>query len=447
MRSVDDKADIYEQRRYELKRICINNGFQAAMIDSPENLRYYTGFTGGEAMFIIMPDDNVSNNRGKDGITVSGKNDNNNSNNKNNVNNDNDINSNNNKMVILNENIQKAIREKGMCIITDSRYYEQVEKESPDVPLVRLDNKTYIEVICAVLSYYNTDNIINEMNSCNLNGNDCYVNHDDNSIITVAIEDSMKLSRYLKLKDTLKGCDLIVAGEKLNKPRMVKDDTELSLIKRAETIGDEAFTYILSIIKPGMTEREIAIELEFFMKRKGASKLSFDTIVASGRNSSMPHAQVTDKVIENGDFVTMDFGCVYEGYCSDMTRTIAVGKPTDEMEKVYQIVLDANLFALEGIKAGVKCSDIDALARDHIRNEGYGEYFGHGLGHSVGLYIHEEPRFSPKCDTITEKNMVITDEPGIYLPGKFGVRIEDLVVVKEDGYELLSHSPKKLIVI
>jgi len=257
----------------------------------------------------------------------------------------------------------------------------------------------------------------------------------------------MNLSRYLKLDAALDKHKLRVASDIIDKPRMVKDDNELGLLRRAEQIGDEAFDHILTILKPGITEREISLELEFFMKKQGASKLSFDTIVASGPNSSMPHAQVTDRVVQNGDFVTMDFGCVYKGYCSDMTRTVAVGTPTDEMKKVYQIVLDANLRAMDGIKAGVKCSDIDALARGYISDKGYGDYFGHGLGHSVGLQIHEEPRFSPKCDVITEENMVITDEPGIYLPGKFGVRIEDLVVVRKDGYERLSKSPKELIII
>jgi len=229
--------------------------------------------------------------------------------------------------------------------------------------------------------------------------------------------------------------------------RMIKDETELQTIAKAEAIGDAAFTHILDYVKPGVTEADIALEIEFFMKRQGASKLSFDTIVASGPNSSMPHAQVTNRKLQMGDFVTMDFGCVYQGYCSDMTRTVAIGEPTEEMRKVYQIVFDANIRAMEAIREGVKCNEIDAVARDYIKSQGYGDYFGHGLGHGVGLDIHEEPRFSPKCDVITKENMVITDEPGIYLPGRFGVRIEDLVVVKKDGYEKLSHSDKQLIVL
>ena len=366
MEMTADNREIYMSRQGELIKL-INEDI--VFIDSPVNLYYYTGFTGGEAVFLL-------------------------------------------------------VSENKKCIITDSRYYEQVEKECPDIPLVKLDNRTYLEVIKEEVSKFDTDDRV-----------------------TIAVENSMNLSRYIKLKGGLDNCELKVSGDIIDKPRMIKDDKEIELLRKAEAIGDAAFTNILSFIKPGVTEREIALELEFFMKKNGASKLSFDTIVASGSNSSMPHAQVTDRVIENGDFVTMDFGCIYKGYCSDMTRTIAVGNPTDEMKKVYQTVLDANLKAMEGIRAGVKCCDVDAIARDHIKANGYGEYFGHGLGHSVGLYIHEDPRFSPKCDTITKENMVITNEPGIYLPGRFGVRIEDLVVVKKDGYEVLSNSQKELIIL
>ncbi len=388
-----------ELRREELKKICLESSLDVILIDSPENLRYYTGFTGGEAVFLLACDR------------------------KNSLSSNYDIDKNNDN--VCGNNI---LPEKDMCIITDSRYYEQVEKECPDIPLIRLSNRTYIEVIRELLDKMNNGDTVGDG-------------------FRIAVEDSMNLSRYLKLKDALAGYELNVSGELINTPRMIKDDNEIDIIGKAEAIGDMAFDHILSVIKPGITERDIAIELEFFMRRQGASKLSFDTIVASGPNSSMPHAQVTDRIIEKGDFVTMDFGCVYKGYCSDMTRTVAVGTPTDEMRKVYQTVLDANLRAMDGIRAGVKCSDIDALARDYIKSMGYGEYFGHGLGHSVGLFIHEEPRFSPKCDTITKENMVITDEPGIYLPGKFGVRIEDLVVVKENGYEVLSNSPKELIIL
>ncbi|MBQ9608592.1 MAG: aminopeptidase P family protein [Lachnospiraceae bacterium] len=383
---------MFEQRREKLSE---TDEYDAIMIDSPENLYYYTGFTGGEAM-LIMFSQKILKNRGID------------------------------------DNVA--------FIITDSRYYEQVEKECHDICLIRLDDCTYVDAVKLLLTgkLEEIDKVYDKLS-------DVFSNNAHN--YKIAIEDTMKLSRYLKLNESLGNCKLTIDSELINAPRMVKEEGEIALLKRAEQIGDEAFAHILTVLKPGITEAEIALELEFFMKKQGAAKLSFDTIVASGSNSSMPHAQVTGRVIENGDFVTMDFGCVYKGYCSDMTRTVAVGKPTDEMKKVYQIVLDANLRAMDGIKAGVKCSDIDELARGYIREKGYGKCFGHGLGHGVGLYIHEEPRFSPKCDVITRENMVITDEPGIYLPGRFGVRIEDLVVVKKNGCERLSNSIKELVIL
>lgn len=297
-----------------------------------------------------------------------------------------------------------------------------MEKECPEFILVPLEEKGYSETVRELLGCFRQE------------GN-------------VAIEDSMKLSQYLKICEICPEYRFQVKAEAINLTRMVKDEGELELIKKAEQIGDAAFSHIVNMIKPGVSEADIALELEFFMKRQGASGLSFDTIVASGPNSSMPHAQVTSRKIKRGDFVTMDFGCVYKGYCSDMTRTVAVGEPEEEMKQVYRIVLEANCRAMEGIRAGKRCDDIDALARDYIKECGYGEHFGHGLGHGVGLDIHEEPRFSPKCNVVTRQNMVITDEPGIYLPGRFGVRIEDLVVVKEDGYERLSHSEKELMVL
>lgn len=306
-------------------------------------------------------------------------------------------------------------------VITDSRYYEQVEKECEGLQLVKWESKGMAATIQELLV--------------------------EDKKIQIILEDDMNLAQYMKLTEVCKNCAFALGSKWIQKPRMVKDEEELAKLEQAEHIGDAAFTHILDVLKPGVSEREIALELEFFMKKQGASKLSFDTIVASGANGSMPHAQVTDRALQSGDFVTMDFGCVYQGYCSDMTRTVAIGTPSDEMKKVYQIVLDANLRAVEQIKAGKRCNEIDASARDYIREQGYGDYFGHGLGHGVGLDIHEEPRFSPKCDVITQENMVITDEPGIYLPGQFGVRIEDLVVVKENGYQKLSQSEKKLIIL
>lgn len=362
---------MFANRRKRLIERLVSKEVTAVIVNSPSNLYYYTGFTGGEAFFI-----------------------------------------------------QSVSTEEGY-VMTDSRYYEQVEKECPDLVLLPLEQQTYTEAVKELFGRLESE----------WEGR------------MVAIEDSLRLSQYLKLCESCPEYTFKLYGEQINAGRMVKDQAELEKLQQAEAIGDAAFSHIVNLIKPGISEAEIALELEFFMKKQGASGLSFDTIVASGSNSSMPHAQVTERKIRQGEFVTMDFGCVYQGYCSDMTRTVAIGEPSEEMRQVYQIVLEANRRAMEQIREGQTCSVIDALARDYIREQGYGDYFGHGLGHGVGLDIHEEPRFSPKCDVVTKEHMVITVEPGIYLPGKFGVRIEDLVVVTKEGYETLSHSAKELMVL
>ena len=208
-----------------------------------------------------------------------------------------------------------------------------------------------------------------------------------------------------------------------------------------------AFEYILGRIKEGVTEREIALDLEFFMKKQGATALSFDTISASGIRSAMPHGIATDKKIENGDFLTLDFGCVFEGYCSDMTRTVVVGKANDKQKEIYNTVLKAQTTAIDAIKAGMKCSEVDGVARKIITAAGYGENFGHSLGHSVGIEIHENPSFSPKSNAVVQNGNVITVEPGIYIDGFGGVRIEDLIVVQNGKAVNLTSSPKELIEI
>ena len=383
---------MFERRRERLCERLQEKKVDVVLINDPSNLYYYTGFTGGDAFFMM------------------------------------------------------SLPEKKGYIITDSRYYEQVEMECPDLILVKWEKKGLTEVIKDVIQEVESVSRRTNRFSDDANASKEDVRPDE-SKLQIAIENRLNLEQYLKLCKQLEYCELRICSDAIDSGRMVKDETELKKLQKAETIGDEAFTHILDVLKPGITEAEIALELEYYMKKQGASKLSFDSIIASGPNSSMPHAQVTDRKLRQGDFVTMDFGCIYQGYCSDMTRTVAIGEPSDEMRKVYQIVLDANQRAMEQIAEGKKCSDIDALARDYIREQGYGEYFGHGLGHGVGLDIHEEPRFSPKCDVITEENMVITVEPGIYLPGRFGVRIEDLVVVKKNGYEKLSKSNKELIII
>lgn len=227
--------------------------------------------------------------------------------------------------------------------------------------------------------------------------------------------------------------------------RMIKDQAELKLLQKAVEIADAAFTHVLTMIKPGITELEIALELEFHMRKLGSEKPAFDTIVASGARGAMPHGTPSTRVIQDGDFITMDFGAVYQGYHSDMTRTVVLGKAADKQREIYNIVLAAQLAGIEAVKTGKLGKDIDQTARQVIVDAGYGEYFGHGLGHGVGLFIHEGPRLSPASDSKLASGMVVSVEPGIYLPDWGGVRIEDLVVVTAAGCTILTASSKDLI--
>lgn len=227
--------------------------------------------------------------------------------------------------------------------------------------------------------------------------------------------------------------------------RIIKDEAEVEILAKAAAIADDGFKHILNFIKPGMTEREVSLELEFFMKKQGATGLSFESIVASGVRSSLPHGVASNKVIEDGDFITLDFGAIYDGYGSDMTRTIVVGKANDRQKEIYNTVLKAQEAVLKEIKPGMKGKEVDAIARQIIIDAGYGDNFGHGLGHGVGLEVHEAPTLSPIGETVLEVGMVVTDEPGIYIPEFGGVRIEDLLVITEDGCKILSKSPKELI--
>lgn len=233
----------------------------------------------------------------------------------------------------------------------------------------------------------------------------------------------------------------------INDIRIIKNRDEIDLVIKAQRIAERAFEHIIRFIKVGMTEREISLELDYFMLRNGADALSFETIAVSGENSSMPHGVPGLRKIQNGDFITMDYGAVVQGYHSDMTRTIAVGSVTDEQKKVYQTVLDAQTAAFAAMKPGVLCSDVDKAGRDIIKQAGYGDYFGHGLGHGVGVEIHEEPRLSPFGTKVLKSGFLVTNEPGIYLPGKFGVRIEDMAFITDDGYENLTDCEKELIII
>lgn len=272
----------------------------------------------------------------------------------------------------------------------------------------------------------------------------------DNGIKRVLVEtDRMSIDTFAAYKETLgdmlSSCDCLT--KHLTKIRAVKEDYELESIKEAQRLTDETFSYILERIEEGRTEREIMLEMEFYMRKLGSEGAAFDFIVVSGKNSSLPHGVPTDKKIEKGDFITMDYGAIVNGYRSDMTRTVAVGYASDEMKKVYETVAAAQNAAFEKIKAGVDCFSVDKAARDLIYGAGYEGCFGHGLGHSVGVEIHEYPNFNARCHHTLQKGNIMTVEPGIYLENKFGVRIEDMVYVTENGFINLTKSNKDLIIL
>ncbi len=257
--------------------------------------------------------------------------------------------------------------------------------------------------------------------------------------------DSLSFKKYSYLKSN--DVNLIPFGVDFDMLRSIKDDEELDCLRMAAAIGDKVFHKILEEIKAGVTEREIAAKIDYYIKEFGGEKPSFETVCVSGVNSCMPHGVPTDKKIDNGDFVTMDFGSVFNGYCSDMTRTVAVGFVTDEMKKVYDVVLKAQETAQNLVCAGKSAKEADGIARKIIEENGYGENFSHSLGHGVGLKIHEKPNLSPLSESVLVKNNVVTVEPGIYIDRKFGVRIENTVIVGEKGSESLQKAGKELIIL
>lgn len=316
-----------------------------------------------------------------------------------------------------------AIVTKGEChYFTDSRYIESAEKQVTGAAITMTDrNKNYRILLSQAVT--------------------------DLGIKKMGFEDGyMTMAQYQMYSDILP-CALEPAQNLVNDLRAAKDEEEIALMVEAQRITDAAFTEIIKFIRPGMTEREVAARLVYELLRLGADKVSFDPIVVSGPNGSLPHGIPSDKKIENGEFLTMDFGCMYGGYCSDMTRTVAVGEPSDEMRKVYNTVLQAQLAGIAAVKAGIPGRDVDDAARKVIEDAGYGQYFGHGYGHSLGIEIHESPNASAAEERLMPVGAVVSAEPGIYLPGRFGVRIEDVTVFTADGCIVLTKSPKELIVL
>ncbi|GKV64580.1 MULTISPECIES: Xaa-Pro peptidase family protein [unclassified Sporosarcina] len=241
--------------------------------------------------------------------------------------------------------------------------------------------------------------------------------------------------------------ELVPLAGLVEKLRLIKTPDEIETLKQAAAIADAAFVYICSVIKAGKTELEISNELEFFMRRQGATSSSFDIIVASGERGALPHGVASAKVIEDGDFVTMDYGALYNGYISDITRTVAVGQPSAKLAEIYDVTLKAQELAVENIKPGMTGIEADRIARDYIKSKGYGEAFGHSTGHGIGMEVHEAPALSFRSETVLVPNMAVTVEPGIYLPGIGGVRIEDDLLITETGNERLTKSTKELLIL
>ena len=270
---------------------------------------------------------------------------------------------------------------------------------------------------------------------------------EDFGITTLGFEENyLTVSEYMLYEKNV-NAKLVPFTKEINGFRSVKEEWELNIMRKAQAITDKAFAEVVGRIKAGMTELELQAELIYCLYKNGATGLAFDPIVVSGPNSSLPHGVACERVIQEGDFVTMDFGALYNGYCADMTRTVAVGHATEEMVKVYNTVLEAQLAGLAVSKAGVPGKDIDGAARKVISDAGYGEYFGHGYGHSLGLEVHESPSPNSRNDQPMPVGAVASAEPGIYLPGRFGVRIEDTCVFLEDGIEILTKSPKNLMIV
>ena len=310
---------------------------------------------------------------------------------------------------------------KGCRYFTDSRYIESAQRDLKGFEVLCVDKIGYMKLLNDAIADFGITTLGYEEN-----------------YLTVA--ELMGYEKNLNAK-------LVPFNKEIYAFRGVKEAWELELMRKAQAITDKAFSEVITRLKVGMTELELQAELIYCLYKNGATGLAFDPIVVSGPNTSLPHGVAGSRVIREGDFVTMDFGASYMGYCSDMTRTVAVGFATEEMKKVYATVLEAQLAGLAASKAGVPGKDIDGAARQLIADAGYGEYFGHGYGHSLGLEIHEAPNPNARNEEGMPVGSVASAEPGIYLPGKFGVRIEDTCIFKEDGIEILTASPKNLIII
>lgn len=313
------------------------------------------------------------------------------------------------------------ITPKEAFFITDSRYWTQADEEVKECRIIRYKKK--LDGMGSLIS--------------------------DLKLKKVGLEGpSFPLSSYQSLVKKLDtGVELICLEEEMKNLRASKDHLELSLIRAAIELSTKSFLHIRERMKEGAIERDLALEMECFLRRNGAEGTGFDLIVASGKRSALPHGRASEKRIEKGDFILVDFGLKAQGYHSDQTRTLVCGIPTQEQLKVYQIVKEAHDLAIEGIRPGIPICEIDRIARDHIQQKSYGDYFGHGLGHGIGLAVHEDPVVNSENRGRIEEGMVFTIEPGIYIPGWGGVRIEDMILVTPQGAEVLTYLPRELTVI
>ena len=303
---------------------------------------------------------------------------------------------------------------------TDFRYYEQVGREAPDFELAKITTKVS-DLLPEVLA--------------------------DLGVKRLGFESQhVTVEQLNTLSEATNGVEWLPLENTVETIRAVKDQNEIDALRRSAALTDDAFAHLLEVIKPGMTEREAAWEIEAFMRGHGATKVAFDLIVAAGPNGALPHARPGDQAIQPGAPVVIDIGCMVDGYCSDMTRTFCLGEPSSRYLEVWNLVLQAQEAAKAVVRAGTTGVEADAAARDLIVEAGYGDYFGHGLGHGVGLAVHEKPGASRLSEDTFEAGMSLTIEPGIYLPGEFGVRIEDLVIIGQDGIEILSNTPKRPVV-
>ena len=313
------------------------------------------------------------------------------------------------------------ITEKDNFFITDFRYLDQVSEETENF-LIKEISSNFVDNFAEFIKSLNIKKMAFESKDLNY-------------------------KMYQDFKDNLNLEELLPQEALVEELRLIKEESEVEKIKKAVAIADQGFEFLLNFIETGKTEREIALELEFFMKKRGGEAKAFDFIVASDKRGALPHGVASNKIVETGAFITIDFGCVYQGYHSDITRTVALGEVSARHKEIYKIVLNAQQKVISEIKAGMSCVEADKIARDYINQAGYKDNFGHGLGHGIGLEIHEGPKLSPTSDGVLKPGMVVTDEPGIYISEFGGVRIEDDLLITEEGCKVLNSASKELIVI